>query len=152
MLLVLLVLASQSRVPASWHISEIDLSWRLLVGRQTCQFVLPNSTLAFHSIQLFYSVILPVCAAAEASATETIQASKCRVVRDLSMQRIHTEEQRIRDLSASREMLDDFNVQPLELKRGTRANVPQVRQDAHSEQETSVVYSSSVRCQLSETN
>lgn len=86
--------------------------------------MLPNSTLAFHSIQLFYSVILPVCAAAEASATETIQASKCRVVRDLSMQRIHTEEQRIRDLSASREMLDDFNVQPLELKRGTRANVP----------------------------
>jgi hypothetical protein len=30
----------------------------------------------------------------------------------------------VRDLSASREMLDDFNVQPLELKRGTRANVP----------------------------
>jgi hypothetical protein len=34
------------------------------------------------------------------------------------------EEQKIRDLSASREMLDDFNVQLLEMKRDVRANVP----------------------------
>jgi len=74
--------------------------------------------------------ILLIYSCDETSAAETtirvsnIQTSNCRVVRDLSMPRIHMEEQNIRDLSASREMLDDFNVQLLEMKRDVRANVP----------------------------
>ena len=71
--------------------------------------------------------ILLIYSCDETSAAETIirvsniQTSNCRVVRDLSMPGIHTEEQKNRDLSASSEMLDDFDVQLLELKRDARA-------------------------------
>jgi hypothetical protein len=54
-------------------------------------------------------------------ASQIFRLQIAGLLENLSMPGIHTEEQKNRDLSESREMLDDFDVQLLELKRDARA-------------------------------